>query len=176
MVLTTSKVGPTPYYLPRVQHTLAHTRALFLSNGTAPSGHIPSSAEVTKAAAARFKVCIGSGAILSAEVMLHIMANAENEIDQKKLEEERRTTHRDSQHQTWLSLLNEAKERHLTDTQTTLNNRGLIPLSILKSLCKKLQLTSSEAQFELANKLLHHFGLAGELVRYNVEENEDLSD
>src|SRR3989338_305805 len=75
MVLTTRTIGPTPYYLPRLQPTLAHTHSIFLSNGTpAPSNHPPSSPEVTKAAAARFATCIGRGAILSAEVMLQIMA------------------------------------------------------------------------------------------------------
>ena len=93
MVLTTSTVGPTPYFLPRIQRTIAHTRALFLSNSSPiPSNHTPSSPEVAKAAAARFSMCIGSGAILSSEVMLEIMAEVEHNIEQKKLEEERRTT------------------------------------------------------------------------------------
>ena len=178
MVLTTSTIGPTPYYLPRVQPTLAHTHSIFLSNGTpAPSNHTPSSPEVTKAAAARFATCIGRGAILSAEVMLQIMADVEHEIEQKRLEEERRTAHRNSQHPTWLSLLNVAIAQQLTAPGTTLNKRGVIPLMLLKSWCKKVRITQSGTQIEIANRLLCHFGLVGEVVRYVGEgENDDHED
>src|SRR3989338_2890837 len=50
------------------------------------------------------RMCIGSGAILSSEVMLEIMEEVEHNIEQKKLEEELRTAHRNSQHPIWLSL------------------------------------------------------------------------
>jgi hypothetical protein len=148
------------------------------SNGTpAPSNHTLSSLQVTKAAAARFATCIGRGAILSAEVMLQIMADVEHEIEQKRLEEERRTAHRNSQHPTWLSLLNVAIAQQLTATGTTLNKRGVIPLMLLKSWCKKVRITQSGTQIEIANRLLCHFGLVGEVVRYVGEgENDDHDD
>ena len=174
MVLTTSKVGPTPYYLPRVQPTLAHARALFLSNTTPPSStHTTPSSEVAKAAADKFKACIGGGAILSAEVMLQIMADTERETEQKKLEEQRRIAHRVSQKPTWEALLVKAKAQHLAEQETTLNNRGMIPLAVLKEWCKKLQLVHSGTQTEVANRLLSHLGIVGELIRYVVEENEE---
>ena len=167
MVLTTSTVGPTPYFLPRIQPTIAHTRALFLSNGTpAPSDHTPSSPEVTKAAAARFAMCIGSGAILSSEVMLEIMTEVERNIEQKKLEEERRTAHRNSQHPIWLSLLNSAISQQLAASDTKLNKQGVILVADLQSWCKKLQIPRTGIQIEVANRLLRHFGLHGEVVRY----------
>src|SRR3989338_471376 len=167
MVLTTSTVGPTHYFLPRIQRTIAHTRALFLSNGTpAPSDHTPSSPEVTKAAAARFAMCIGSGAILSSEVMLEIMEEVEHNIEQKKLEEERRTAHRNSQHPIWLSLLNSAISQQLAAPDTKLNKQGVILVADLQSWCKKLQITRTGVQIEVANRLLRHFGLHGEAVCY----------
>src|SRR3989338_4096552 len=152
MVLTTSTVGPTPF---------------FLSNGTpAPSDHTPSSPEVTKAAAARFAMCIGSGAILSSEVMLEIMEEVEHNIEQKKLEEERRTAHRNSQHPIWLSLLNSAISQQLAAPDTKLNKQGVILVADLQSWCKKLQITRTGVQIEVANRLLRHFGLHGEAVCY----------
>ena len=167
MVLTTSTIGPTPYFLPRVQQTIAHTHALFLSNGSpVPQDQTQSSPEVAKAASARFAACIGGGAILSAEVMLQIMADAEHEVEQKRLEEERRTAHRNSQNPTWLSLLSMAMMQQLTAPETTLNNRKVIPLTILKSWCKKVRITQSGTQVDVANRLLRHFGLPGEVVRY----------
>ena len=177
MVLTTSSTGPTPYYLPRVQRTLAHTHAIFLSNETAsPSHHTSLSPEATKAASARFSTCIGQGAILSAKVMLQIMANIEQETEQRQLELEQRTIHRNSQTPTWQLLLNKAIEKQLTSSDTTLNNRGVLHCSLLKSWCKNLGITQSGSQIELANRLLRFLKLNGEVFRYGEEgegENEE---
>ncbi|MBY0307989.1 MAG: hypothetical protein K2Q09_04530, partial [Phycisphaerales bacterium] len=173
---TTSSTGPTPYYLPRVQRTLAHTHAIFLSNETAsPFHHTSPSPEATKAASARFSTCIGQGAILSAKVMLQIMANIEQETEQRQLELGQRTIHRNSQTPTWQLLLNKAIEKQLTSSDTTLNNRGVLHCSLLKSWCKNLGITQSGSQIELANRLLRLLKLNGEVFRYGEgeEENEE---
>src|SRR3989338_4594980 len=99
--------------------------------------------------------------------MLQIMADAEHEVEQKRLEEERRTAHRNSQNPTWLSLLSMAMMQQLTAQETTLNNRKVIPLTILKSWCKNHhRITQCGTQVDVANRLLRHFGLPGEVVRY----------
>ena len=59
-----------------------------------------------------------------------------------------------------------AMMQQLTAPETTLNNRKVIPLTILKSWCKKVRITQSGTQVDVANRLLRHFGLPGEVVRY----------
>jgi len=67
--------------------------------------------------------------------------------------------------------------QQLTAPGTTLNKRGVIPLMLLKSWCKKVRITQSGTQIEIANRLLCHFGLVGEVVRYVGEgENDDHDD
>lgn len=105
--------------------------------------------------------------------MLQIMVDTERETEQKKLEEQRRIAHPVSQKPTWEALLVKAKSQHLAEQETTLNNRGMIPFAVLKEWCKKLQLVHSGTQTEMANRLLSHLGIVGELIRYVVEENEE---
>ena len=116
---------PNSLFSPQSSADNSHTHALFLSNGSpAPSDHTPSSPEVAKAASARFTACIGGGAILSAEVMLQIMADAEHEVEQSDSKKSRE------------------------------------PMSM------KVRITQSGTQVDVGNRLLRHFGLPGEVVRY----------
>ncbi len=62
--------------------------------------------------------------------------------------------------------MNSAISQQLAAADTKLNKQGVILVAYLQSRCKKLQIPRTGVQIEVANRLLRHFGLHGEVVRY----------
>lgn len=92
---------------------------------------------------------------------------------------ERLEKYKAAQKPLWDLLLQLAIRHKVTKKgETTLNNRGTIPLATLKAWCQKreLYLGAAKRQIQFANILLGHFGSTREIAEYEAEESSDEED
>jgi hypothetical protein len=175
LVLTSSDNGPSSYFLPRVRNTVTHNANLFRSQALlaeASSAEPGPSPEVLKEINSRLSIEIAAGTILTSQSISAFLMLSETAIEQKRAAEQHRASWKESQEPIWKTLLKRSVDQNLVPPTTQLNNRSVLKLETLKSICRKLHIAQSGTQLVVANRLLDHFGLEGRFIAYSPPEGE----